>query len=195
MENLIFSADDRADNPHIATRLSTYICPRGQSADSARTISGFRAKQLADSVWNSANVRHITQSIDIRTILATCFSILQPVVVHEVRLLVSAIFNLNPHGRSAIARTENPRPPARKIHVVPHNYPRVSARNNHGILFFRVMYRRNSIMLLQCMLDLSLHVSLKQGAPQWQMSCTLYCVITLYNLNLPAHVRGRRQAI
>ena len=54
---------------------------------------------------------------------------------------------------------------------------------------------RNSIMLLQCMLDLSLHVSLKQGAPQWQMSCTLYCVITLYNLNLPAHVRGRRQAI
>ena len=54
---------------------------------------------------------------------------------------------------------------------------------------------RNSITLLQCMLDLSLHVSLKQGAPQWQMSCTLYCVITLYNLNLPAHVRGRRQAI
>ena len=54
---------------------------------------------------------------------------------------------------------------------------------------------RNSIMLLQCMLDLSLHVGLQQGAPQWQMSCTLYCVITLYNLNLPAHVRGRRQAI
>ena len=54
---------------------------------------------------------------------------------------------------------------------------------------------RNSIMLLQCMLDLSLHVSLKQGAPQWQMNCTLYCVITLYNLNLPTRVRGRRQAI
>ena len=35
---------------------------------------------------------------------------------------------------------------------------------------------RNGIMLLQCMLDLSLHVSLKQGAPQWQMSCTHYCV-------------------
>ena len=55
--------------------------------------------------------------------------------------------------------------------------------------------RRNGIMLLQCMLDLSLHVSLKQGAPQWQMSCTLYCVITLYNLNPPANVRGRRQTI
>ena len=48
---------------------------------------------------------------------------------------------------------------------------------------------RNNIMLLHCMLDLSLHVSLKQGAPQWQISCTLY------NLNLLAQVRGRRQAI
>ena len=55
-ENLTFSADDRAENPHISTRtisgfrVDTYI------EDSARTISGFRAEQLADSVRNSADV-------------------------------------------------------------------------------------------------------------------------------------------
>ena len=47
---------------------------------------------------------------------------------------------------------------------------------------------RNSIMLLQCMLDVSLHVSLKQGAPQWQMSCTLYCVMSAYFYPFSLHV-------
>ena len=49
-ENLTFSADDRAENPHI----------------SARTISGFRAEQLASSI----------PIMIFRTILAACFSIL-----------------------------------------------------------------------------------------------------------------------
>ena len=48
-ENLTFSADDRAENPHI----------------SARTISGFRAEQLASSI----------PIMIFRTILAACFSI------------------------------------------------------------------------------------------------------------------------
>ena len=62
-ENLTFSADDRTDNPHIAARPSVYVCAdnqrisRGHLEDSARTISGFSAEQLADSVRNSANVR------------------------------------------------------------------------------------------------------------------------------------------
>ena len=54
------------------------------------------------------------------------------VVTHEVCHLVSAIFNPNPrkirvhpHGRSTAA--------LRKIRVVLHNNPQVSARNNHGI--------------------------------------------------------------
>ena len=48
MENLTFSAYVRADNQRI---------PRGHLEDSARTISGFRAEQLADSMRNSADVR------------------------------------------------------------------------------------------------------------------------------------------
>ena len=48
-ENLTFSADDRAENPHI----------------SVRTISGFRAEQLASSI----------PIMILRTILAACFSI------------------------------------------------------------------------------------------------------------------------
>ena len=48
-ENLTFSADDRAENPHITARLF------------ARTISGFNAEQLADSVRNSAD---LTSSCD-----------------------------------------------------------------------------------------------------------------------------------
>ena len=51
----------------------------------------------------------------IRTILATCFSILQPILAHEVRLLISAIFNPNLHGRTAPVGKKNPRPPARKF--------------------------------------------------------------------------------
>ena len=35
------------------------------------------------------------------------------VVVHEVCLLVSAIFNLNPHGRPVSVCVEDPHPPAR----------------------------------------------------------------------------------
>ena len=63
MENLTFPADDRVDIPHIAARPSAYVCadnqriPRRHLEDSARTISGFCAEQLADSVRNSANVR------------------------------------------------------------------------------------------------------------------------------------------
>ena len=49
-ENLTFSADDRAENPHI----------------SVQTISGFRAEQLASSI----------PIMIFRTILAACFSIL-----------------------------------------------------------------------------------------------------------------------
>ena len=91
---------------HAAVR----ICPRGQSA---RTLRGFRTDNQRILCGTISRFRvefcecktKITQSIDIRTILATCLSILQPVVVHQVRLLVSAIFNLNPHRRSAPART------------------------------------------------------------------------------------------
>ena len=163
-ENLTFSADNREDNPHIAARLSAYVhadnqrIPRGYLEDSARTISGFCVEQLADSVRNSANVKtKITQSIDIRTILAMCFSILQPVVVHEVHLLVSAIFNPNPHGRSAPARTENPcppalHPPAWKFRCTRAENPRRSSQLSAGVCaeqqwnssekVFRVMYRK-----------------------------------------------------
>ena len=49
-ENLTFSADDRTENPHIF----------------ARTISGFRAEQLASS----------SPIMIFRTILTACFSIL-----------------------------------------------------------------------------------------------------------------------
>ena len=49
----------------------------------------------------------------IQTILAPCFSILS-VVALDVRLLVSAIFNPNPHGRSVSVCTEDPRPPTQK---------------------------------------------------------------------------------
>ena len=54
--------DDRAENPHISAWPSAYVradnqwVPRGHLEDSARTISGFRAEQLADSVRNSADV-------------------------------------------------------------------------------------------------------------------------------------------
>ena len=79
----------------------------------------------------------------IQTILAM-FSRSFSIVVHEVCLLFSAIFNPNLwkthvhlHGRSAAA--------LRKIHVVPHNYLQVSAQNNHRIpqksWVFHVMYR------------------------------------------------------
>ena len=69
----------------------------------------------------------------IQTILATCFSILQPAVAHEVRLLVSAIFNPNPHGRSTPARTENPRPPVRKFRGTRAENPRRSAQLSAGV--------------------------------------------------------------
>ena len=133
---LNFSADDHTDNPHIAIR----VCPRGQSADSVRTLRGFRVEFCECKT-------KITQSIDIRTILAMCFLIHQPVVVYKVCLWFPPF--------STRIRTEDPHPPARKIRVclrgncvhpsgsstaplrkirvVPHNYPRVSARNNHGI--------------------------------------------------------------
>ena len=135
-ENLTFSADNREDNPHIAVRLSTYVhadnqrIPRGHLEDSAWTISGFCAEQLADSVQNSAKTK-ITQSIDIRMILATCFLILQPVVVHEVRLLVSAIFKPNPRERSAPARTENMCPPALNLHPPAWKFRSTRAENPH----------------------------------------------------------------
>ena len=49
-ENLTFSADDRAENPHISARTISGFradnqrIPRGHLEDSARTISGFRAE-------------------------------------------------------------------------------------------------------------------------------------------------------
>ena len=107
-ENLTFSADNRTDNPHIAVRLSAYVHVDNQRI-LCGTISRFRAEFCERKT-------KITQSIDIRTILATCFSTIQPVVVHEVRLLVSAIFNPNLHGRSAPTHPENPCPPALNPH-------------------------------------------------------------------------------
>ena len=44
-ESLTFSTDYRVENLHIAVQRM-----------SVRTISGFRAEQLTDSVWNSADV-------------------------------------------------------------------------------------------------------------------------------------------
>ena len=139
-ENLTFSADNRADNPHK---------PRGRLRMSARTISGFCADNQRILCGTISGFRaefcecktKITQSIDIRT---TCFAILQPVVVHEVRLLVSAIFNPNPHGRSAPACMENPCLPARNLRLPArkfrgtraensHRSAQLSARNNHRI--------------------------------------------------------------
>ena len=69
----------------------------------------------------------------IRMILAKCFSILQPVVAHEVRLLVSAIFNPNLHGRSTPTRTENPRLPARKFRGTRAENPCRSAQLSAGV--------------------------------------------------------------
>ena len=49
-ENLTFSADDRAEIPHISARTISGFradnqrIPRGHLEDSARTISGFRAE-------------------------------------------------------------------------------------------------------------------------------------------------------
>ena len=98
------------------------------------TISRFRAEFCECKT-------KITQSIDIRMILAMCFSILQPVVVHEVHLLVFAIFNPNPHGRSAPACTENLQPPARNLHQPARKFrgtrvenPRRSAQLSAGVL-------------------------------------------------------------
>ena len=63
-ENLTFSADDRADNPHIAARPSVYVradnqwIPRGYLEDSARTISRFRAEfcRCKTKITQSENV-------------------------------------------------------------------------------------------------------------------------------------------
>ena len=81
-------------------------------------------------------------------ILATCFSILQPAVAHKVHFLVSAIFNLNPHGRSAPARAENlhppvrnPRPPEQKFRGTRAENPRSSAQLSAGV---RAEQPRNS---------------------------------------------------
>ena len=50
----------------------------------------------------------------IRVILATCFLILEHCCARSSPL-VSAMFNLNPHGRPMFICAENPHPPARKI--------------------------------------------------------------------------------
>ena len=156
---LNFSADNCENNPHIAAQQSA------QSADSARTFRGFHTGNQRILCGTISRFRaefcecktKITQSIDIRTILATCFSILQPVVVHEVRLLVSAIFNPNPHGRSAPTRTENscppslnPHPPAWKFRGTRAENPPRSSQLSTGVCaeqqwnslenVFRVMY-------------------------------------------------------
>ena len=119
-ENFTFSADDRADNPHIAVRPSAYI-RADRSADSARTLRGFRMDNHRIPCGTISGFRakfcecktKITQGIDIQTIFATCFSIFQPVVVHEVCLLVFRHFppksalkiRARPHGKSASFRT------------------------------------------------------------------------------------------
>ena len=115
------SAYVRADNQRI---------PCGQLEDSALTLRGFRTGNQWIPCGTISRFRaefcecktKITQSIDIRTILATCFLILQPVLVHEVRLLVSAIFNPNPCGKfvstcaeSESARAKVPRHPCGKF--------------------------------------------------------------------------------
>ena len=89
-ENLTFSADDRADNPHIAAQPSSYVradnqrIPRGHLEDSTRTISGLLCETISGFCAEFCEFKtKITQSIDIRTILAVCFSILQPVVVRS----------------------------------------------------------------------------------------------------------------
>ena len=61
-ENLTFPTDDHADNPQVAVQPSAYVrvgnqwISRGHLEDSARTISGFRVEQLANSVRNSVDV-------------------------------------------------------------------------------------------------------------------------------------------
>ena len=67
-----------------------------------------------------------------RTILAMSFSIHQHCCAQS-SLLVSAIYNVNLHRRFVFIRMEHLRPSARKIRLIPHNYPWVPARNNHGI--------------------------------------------------------------
>ena len=128
------------DNPHIAAQPSAYVRADNQRIP-RRTISGLRADFCECKT-------KITQSIDIRAILATCFSILQPVVVHEVRLLVSAIFNPNLHRRCVPACMENsrlpaqnPHPPARKFRGPRAENPRCSAQLSAGV---RVEQAQNS---------------------------------------------------
>ena len=95
-ENLTFSADDRAENPHI----------------SARTISGFCAEQLASSI----------PIMIFRTILAACFSIVQrccarssPSGFRHFQTESARKIRARLRGRSAPARTEDPRSPVRKF--------------------------------------------------------------------------------
>ena len=83
-ENLTFSADDGAENPHI----------------SARTISGFRAKQLASSI----------PIMIFRTIFAACFSTLKRCCVENSR---------PPARKFRGTRAQNPRRTARRNHGIP----------------------------------------------------------------------------
>ena len=165
-----FSSDDRTDNPHIAAWLSAYVRADNQRilcgtisgfraefcgcktkitqsenvlpAQLALTLLTifllcfFRLSVLSYSYFLSRSIPIMI----IQTILATCFSILQPVVAHEVRLLVSAIFNPNPHGRSTPARMKNlcppawnPHPPARKFRDTRAENPRRSAQLSAGV--------------------------------------------------------------
>ena len=123
-----FSADDRTDNPHIAARTA------------ARTISGFRVEQLADSVRNYVNVRQDNPKH--RYPNDPCDVFVDPLAGCCAQSLPSGFHHFQPESTRKICvclRGIRVRPcwssaaPVRKIRIVPHNYPRVSARNNHRI--------------------------------------------------------------
>ena len=121
-ENLTFSADDRAENPHI----------------SARTISGFRADKQripCGTISKFYSYNDISNDpcgvfLDPLALLRTKFAFWFLPFSNQIRTEDSCpsvgMIRARPHGRSVPVRTENPqRPrgssaaPVRNIRVVP----------------------------------------------------------------------------
>ena len=114
------------------------IYPRGHLEDSARTISGFLAEQLASSIPIMIFRTILAAFLDPLALLRTKFAFWFPPFSNRIRTEDSCPsarkIRARPHGRSVPARTEDPRPPAQKFRGARVENPRHSTRNNHGIL-------------------------------------------------------------